>query len=48
VLWAIARANPGDGPSLALVEGMDPFRLEQYGSEILDVLRTGPAQTTLL
>jgi len=48
VLWAIARANPADAPSLALVEGMDPFRLEQYGSEILDVLRTGPAQTTLL
>ena len=48
VLWAIARANPADAPSLALVEGMDPFRLEQYGSAILDVLRTGPAQTTLL
>ena len=40
VLWAIARANPADAESLASVEGMDPFRLEQYGSSILEVLRS--------
>jgi ribonuclease D len=40
VLWAIARANPGDAESLARVEGMDPFRLEQYGASILEVLRS--------
>jgi len=40
VLWAIARANPGDSESLARVEGMDSFRMEQYGSSILDVLRS--------
>ena len=39
VLWAIARANPGDPESLARVEGMDSFRMEQYGSSILEVLR---------
>jgi ribonuclease D len=48
VLWAIARANPADLQSLGQVEGMDPFRLEQYGPAILDVLRAGPAQTTML
>ncbi|HEY6908764.1 MAG TPA: HRDC domain-containing protein [Myxococcales bacterium] len=40
VLWAIARANPRDVESLARVEGMDPFRLEQYGSSILELLRS--------
>jgi ribonuclease D len=40
VLWAIARANPGDLESLARVEGMDSFRLEQYGSSILELLRS--------
>ena len=48
VLWAIARADPADLQSLAQVEGMDPFRLEQYGPAILDVLRAVPAQTTML
>ncbi len=40
VLWAIARANPLDVESLARVEGMDAFRLEQYGASILEVLRS--------
>ena len=44
VLWGIARANPADPGSLAQVEGMDPFRLQQYGTEILDALRGGDAQ----
>jgi ribonuclease D len=48
VLWAIARAGPKDSRELAAVEGMDPFRLEQYGPEILEVLRTQPAQPDLL
>ncbi len=43
VLWAIACANPPDLDSLARVEGMDPFRIEQYGPAILEVLRTTPA-----
>jgi ribonuclease D len=43
VLWAVARANPPDLESLARVEGMDPFRLEQYGPAILEVLRSPPA-----
>ena len=42
VLWAIARAAPSDLESLAVVEGMDPFRLEQYGAAILDVLSSPP------
>jgi ribonuclease D len=39
VLWAIARANPADLDQLSGVEGMDPFRLDQYGASILDALR---------
>jgi len=39
VLWAIARSNPGDPESLGRVEGMDSWRLEQYGPEILKTLR---------
>ncbi|MGZ6144091.1 MAG: ribonuclease D [Myxococcales bacterium] len=38
VLWAIARGDPQDRASLAGVEGMDAFRLEQYGDDILGVL----------
>jgi len=48
VLWAIAKANPNDAASLARVEGMDPFRVEQYGAEILAVLQSAPGQQTLL
>jgi len=48
VLWAIARANPADLESLAAVEGMDPFRIEQYGPAILEVLQSEPRQQTLI
>ena len=39
VLWAIARAEPKDRAALGAVEGMDAFRLEQYGAEILEALK---------
>jgi len=39
VLRAIAQANPPDLGSLGRVEGMDAFRLEQYGAEMLQALR---------
>jgi ribonuclease D len=50
VLWSIARSNPPDLAALAAVEGMDPFRLEQYGAQILEILRSipEPAQPKLL
>ena len=48
VLWSIARSNPSDIEALARVEGMDAFRIEQYGPEILETLRQGPAQQQLL
>jgi ribonuclease D len=48
VLWAIARANPPDLEALARVEGMDAFRLEQYGPAILEALRTTSGQQKLL
>jgi ribonuclease D len=48
VLWAIARANPADLESLAAVEGMDPFRIEQYGPAILEVLQSEPRQQELI
>ena len=35
VLWSIARADPKDLAALAQVEGMDAFRVEQYGPEML-------------
>jgi ribonuclease D len=48
VLWSIARSNPANLETLGAVEGMDAFRLEQYGPEILETLRKGPAQQALL
>jgi ribonuclease D len=39
VLLNVARAEPQDRDALAKVEGMDPFRVEQYGEEILNALR---------
>jgi len=48
VLWAIARVNPGDLGPLSAVDGMDPFRVEQYGAEILEVLRAQPQQQRLI
>ena len=38
VLMAIARGDPPDLAGLAATPGMDPFRLEQYGAELLAVL----------
>ena len=48
VLWAIARANPPDLDALSRVEGMDPFRLEQYGPSILEALQSGSGQQKLI
>jgi len=42
VLWAIARANPADLESLAAVEGMDPFRIEQYARRSWKCCRANP------
>jgi ribonuclease D len=46
VLWAIARSDPQDLDALARVDGMDSFRLSQYGPEILAALQ--PEQRKLL
>ena len=46
--FAIARANPADLESLAAVEGMDPFRIEQYGLAILEVLQSEARQQKLI
>ena len=48
VLWAIARANPQHLDELSRVEGMDPFRLEQYGASILEALQPPTDQQKLL
>ena len=48
VLWSIARADPRDAAALARVDGMDSFRVEQYGAEILAVLQQQPAHQPLL
>ncbi len=48
VLWGIARADPQDLDALGRVAGMDPFRMEQYGAEILEALRKSSAQRQLL
>ena len=42
VLWNLARRNPQDAGALAQVDGMDPFRVQSYGGEILEVLRSSP------
>jgi ribonuclease D len=44
VLMAVARIAPDSLPALGAVEGMDPFRLEQYGAEMLAVLRAPPSK----
>lgn len=43
VLMNIARGDPRDLAGLSGVEGMDSFRVEQYGSEILSVLAAARA-----
>ena len=46
LLSAVARARPRTPAELAAVEGMEDWRLREYGSEILDVMRSadGAAQ----
>jgi ribonuclease D len=44
VLMAVARIAPDSLPALGAVEGMDPFRLEQYGAEMLAVLQAPPSK----
>ena len=44
VLMAVARTAPRTLEELGRVEGMDPFRLQQYGEEILAALHTGAQQ----
>jgi ribonuclease D len=49
VLRAIAKTDPADLPALSAVEGMDEFRVAQYGTELLAVLaaaRAGAAAPT--
>src|SRR2546426_8697125 len=48
VLWAIAPANPSHLDALSRVEGMDAFRLEQYGPSILEALHRPGDQQKLL
>lgn len=40
LLTAIARAAPADAAALTQVDGMEEWRLREYGDEILDVLRS--------
>ena len=44
VLMAVARTAPRTLEELGRVEGMDPFRVQQYGEEILAALHTGAQQ----
>jgi len=43
VLMAVAKSAPADAAALAQVEGMDPFRIEQYGAEMIAALTAPPA-----
>ncbi|MFL5311213.1 MAG: ribonuclease D [Myxococcales bacterium] len=47
VLMAVARGAPRTLEELGRVEGMDPFRLQQYGEEILTALHSNPQQQLL-
>src|SRR5438132_833498 len=47
VLSAIAKSDPANLDALARVEGMDSFRLAQYGPEILASLQRGQQQKRL-
>ena len=39
VLWALAEQNPKAPESLAHIEGLGPWKIESYGSELLRILR---------
>jgi len=43
----VARSAPRTLDDLARVDGMDPFRLQQYGDEMLSALHTGSQQQLL-
>jgi len=45
VLLAIAKAAPEQLAALASVEGMDAFRLEQYGAELLEAVKARPQRS---
>ena len=47
VLMAIAKSAPRTLEELGKVEGMDPFRIQQYGEEILSALQSGAQQQLL-
>jgi len=47
VLMAVARGAPRTLEELGRVEGMDPFRLQQYGDEILTALHSATQQQLL-
>ena len=47
VLMAVARTAPRTLEELGRVEGMDPFRLQQYGDEMLAALHAGSQQQLL-
>jgi ribonuclease D len=47
VLMAVARTAPRTLEELGRVEGMDPFRLQQYGEEMLSALHSSPQQQLL-
>ena len=47
VLMAIARTAPRTIEELSRVEGMDSFRVQQYGAEMLAALQGGEQQTLL-
>jgi ribonuclease D len=47
VLMAVARTAPRTLEDLGRVDGMDPFRVQQYGEEILTALHSTPQQQLL-
>ena len=47
VLLAVARSAPRTLEELGRVDGMDPFRLQQYGEEILSALHSNSQQQLL-
>ena len=47
VLMAVARSAPRTLEELGKVDGMDPFRIQQYGEEMLAALRSGAQQQLL-
>ena len=38
LLSSIVKAGPRDRAALAAVEGMEPWRMREYGDELMDVL----------